>query len=375
MEKLRSLISFILVLFLFVSLIYLIPNGKPHPSSKNLLQWQIRGTLIGAWEDYVVVKNESNVLILDISTGKILKKIKGVKEALLSNSLLVITHQNSSATNIDLNVNRIVHFSIPFNASYGIKFGNFTIYVFQKEESSRKVRIIYRICTRHCETYNLVAYDAVPAVYAFDRVLVLTFRTLDPMYPGKLIIVNTKGVSNVTIEHSVLDTTLSNENIIISSGTGSGSYLYAFSLDGKLLWERNTPSEKCIQAYDGKIYGVSEKSIDVFSSDGYCTGSRVFFNGSIAGGNFQCAKSREGFAIYYSYVDMRTYNTITRLCYYSFKNDKLLCTPVNEIEKIAYGKYILIQQKGIVKLIELGNGVDISLNHGALHATLQENST
>lgn len=360
MKKLRSLISFILVLFLFVSLIYLISNDRSQSPSKNLLQWQIRGTLIGAWEDYAIVKNESNILILDISTGRILKKIEGVRGAFLSNSLLVITHQNSSATNIDLNINRIVHFSIPFNASYGIKFDNFTIYIFQKEENSHKVEIIYKICKKHCETYNLVAYDAVPAIYAFDRVLVLTFRTLNPVYPSQLIVVNTKGVFNVTVEHSVLDATLSSGNIIMSSGTGSESYLYAFSLDGELLWERNTPSEKCIQAYDDKIYGVSKRSIDVFSSDGYYTGSRVFFNGSIAGGNFQCAKSSDGFAIYYSYVDMRTYNTITRLCYYSFRNDDLMCTPVSEIEKIAYGKYVLIQQKGIVKLIELGDEVDTS---------------
>ncbi|GEM_PF-5443379 len=356
----KRLFGFILVLFLFVSLIYLMTSdGEPHPPSENLPQWQIRGTLIGAWKEYAVIKNESSVLILDISTGKVLKKIEGVRKAFLSNSLLVITHQNSSATNVDLNVNRIVHFSIPFNASYGIKFENFTIYAFQKEESSRKVEIIYRICTKHCETYNLVAYDAVPAIYAFDRVLVLTFRTLDPMYPGKLIIVNARGVFNVTIEHSILDATLSSENIIISSGTGSESYLYAFSLDGKLLWERNAPSEKCIQAYDGKIYGVSEKSIDVFSSDGYYAGSRVFFNGSIAGGNFQCAKSSDGFAVYYSYVDMRTYNTTTRLCHYNFRNDKLMCIPVNEIEKIAYEKYVLIQQRGIVRLIEVGDGADM----------------
>lgn len=356
----KRLFGFILVLFLFVSLIYLMTSdGEPHPPSENLPQWQIRGTLIGAWEDYAVIKNESSVLILDISTGKVLKKIEGVRKAFLSNSLLVITHQNSSATSVDLNVNRVVHFSIPFNASYGIKFENFTIYAFQKEESPPKVEIIYRICTKHCETYNLVAYDAVPAIYAFDRVLVLTFRTLDPMYPGNLIIVNTRGVFNVTIEHSILDATLSSENIIISSGTGSESYLYAFSLDGKLLWERNAPSEKCIQAYDDKIYGVSEKSIDVFSSDGYYAGSRVFFNGSIAGGNFQCAKSSDGFAVYYSYVDMRTYNTTTRLCHYNFRNDKLTCTPVNEIEKIAYGKYILIQQRGIVKLTEADDEADI----------------
>ncbi|RLF83552.1 hypothetical protein DRN41_07650 [Thermococci archaeon] len=356
MEKLKSLISLILVL-LFVPLIYLVTSdGEPQPPSENLPQWQIRGTLIGAWEDYAVIKNESTVLILDISTGKVLKKIEGVRNAFLSNSLFVITHQNSSATNIDLNVNRIFHFPIPFNASYGIKFENFTIYAFQKEESPPKVEIIYRICTKHCETYNLVAYDAVPAIYAFDRVLVLTFRTLDPMYPGNLIIVNTRGVFNVTIKHSIRDATLSSENIIISSGTGSEGYLYAFSLDGKLLWERNAPSEKCIQAYDGKIYGVSEKSIDVFSTDGYCAGSRVFFNGSIAGGNFQCAKSSDGFAVYYSYVDMRTYNTITRLCHYNFRNDKLMCIPVNEIEKIAYEKYVLIQQRGIVKLMEADDG-------------------
>jgi len=362
MEKLRSLIGLILVLFLFVSLIYLISNGRPQSPSKNLLQWKIRGLLIGAWGDYAVVKNESNILILDISTGRILKKIKGVRETLLSNSLLVITHQNSSATNIDLNTNIAIHFSIPFNASYGIKFDNFTIYIFQKEESSHKVKIIYKICKKHCETYSLMAYDAVPAIYAFDRALVLTFRTLDSMYPSQLIIVNTRGVSNVTVEHSVLDITLSNENIIISSGTGSESYIYAFSLDGKLLWKRRlfALAEKCIQAYDGKIYGVSEKSIDVFSSDGYYAGSRMFFNGSIAGGNFQCAKSGDGFAIYYSYVDMRTYKSITRLCHYNFRNDKLMCIPVSEIEKIAYGKHILIQQKGIVESIELGNRVDTS---------------
>ncbi|HDH43943.1 MAG TPA: hypothetical protein ENG66_00850 [Thermococcus sp.] len=359
MEKLKSLISLILVL-LFVPLIYLVTSdGEPQPPSENLPQWQIRGTLIGAWEDYAVIKNESTVLILDISTGKVLKKIEGVRNAFLSNSLFVITHQNSSATNIDLNVNRIFHFPIPFNASYGIKFENFTIYAFQKEESPPKVEIIYRICTKHCETYNLVAYDAVPAIYAFDRVLVLTFRTLDPMYPGNLIIVNTRGVFNVTIKHSIRDATLSSENIIISSGTGSEGYLYAFSLDGKLLWKRSAPSEKCIQAYGDKIYGVSEKSIDVFSTDGYYVGSRVFFNGSIAGGNFQCAKSSDGFAVYYSYVDMRTYNTITRLCHYNFRNDKLMCIPVNEIEKIAYEKYVLIQQRGIVKLMEADDGADM----------------
>jgi len=360
MEKLKSLISLIFVLFLFVSLIYLMTSdGELQPPSENLPQWQIRGTLIGAWGDYAVIKNESSVLILDISTGKVLKKIEGVREVFLSNSLLVVTHQNSSATNIDLNVNRIFHFLIPFNASYGIKFENFTIYAFQKEESSHRVKIIYRICTKHCETYNLMAYDAVPAIYAFDRVLVLTFRTLDPMYPGNLLIVNTRGVFNVTIEYSILDATLSGENIIISSGTGSESYLYAFSLDGKLLWKRSAPSEKCIQAYGDKIYGVSEKSIDVFSTDGYYVGSRVFFNGSIAGGNFQCAKSSDGFAVYYSYVDMRTYNTTTRLCHYNFRNDTLTCTPVNEIEKIAYGRYILIQQRGIVKLMEANDGAEM----------------
>ncbi len=336
-------------------------------------KWNCRdASLVGGWNEKVVILKDDTLLILNITNGKVLKEFPNTSRAFLVGNMLSIINA-SEILNINLRNFTITKFDVPDGVDltelmFAINLGNFSLYStvhFSRGKYNFDV-IEYHVCTKDCSVYSFkTPPDSYPIVYTFPKGYILTFGTNDAFANGFAVVLDKNGsfMWNLTTRYIISDFEYSNDMLFFSTGGTepggtliAGGDIYAFSPNGSLKWHID------LRNYEGKFYDWGVAGMKAHNGNLYVVGytGRVYiidFEGKLkkivaspvykrlkTPSLIKGIKAAKNDLMAFAYLDVKTsglFREAKGICVYDFKNFKCWRTkePVSKI--LVWNKWVI----------------------------------